>query len=349
MQAVIPPDGIEAGVYLGLPDCVYHSDPSLGSTDIRRLLVGPSEFFYEWSGNPDRGPRAESEAMTLGKAFHLLLLEGRQAFDAAFACKPEGDGVLVTADDMRSWLRVHGLSEKGTKEAMAERILSVNPNTVIADKVLAEHEANGRRVLPFETYKRVLLAAQHITANPHLSSAFSGGVGELSVFWVRNGIRLKARLDHVKVIRHEERRCALVTDLKTSAGPKFAQPLEQWCSEVAGRNRIQACHYLDGLNAAKRHIRDGLVHGESNGVQQAIAAAQTALFSFVILKTQGAPYAGARVLSPANPLMDTSLREIDAALDQFRIYYSRYGVNLPWVSVLEPSELSADDLPRYLI
>jgi hypothetical protein len=349
MQAVIPPDGIEPGVYLGLPDSVYHSDPSLGSTDIRRLLVGPSEFFYEWSGNPDRGPRAESEAMTLGKAFHLLLLEGRQAFDAAFACKPEGDGVLVTADDMRSWLRVHGLSEKGTKEAMAERILSVNPNTVIADKVLAEHEANGRRVLPFETYKRVLLAAQHITANPHLSSAFSGGVGELSVFWVRNGIRLKARLDHVKVIRHDDRRCALVTDLKTSFGPKFAQPLEQWCSEVAGRNRIQACHYLDGLRAAKRHIREGLVHGEANGPLNAIASAETALFSFVVLKAQNSPFAAGRLLTPSNPLIEISAREIEAALDEFRRYYEHFGTGTPWVSLNQPTELSADELPRYLL
>lgn len=347
--AVIPDGGMEPGVYVGLPAEAYHRDSSLGSTDLKRLMIGPSEFFYHWSGNPQREEQAPSDAMVLGKAYHLLALEGRQAFDAHFACKPEGPEVLVTAKDMMCWLRAHGLSDKGSKEALAGRIQAVDPNVVIADLVVAHHEAFGRTVLPFDTYKRVLLAAQHITSNPNLGQAFSGGVSELSVFWVRNGVRLKARMDHAKVIRYDDRRCALITDLKTSGAPKREQTLELWATETAGKNRIQAAHYLDGLRAAKRHIREGIVHGEANGSLQAIGTAETAIFGFVILKSQGAPFATGRLLRPQNPLIEISMREIDAALSEFRKYHAHFGVEAPWVSLNEPSELSIDELPRWLI
>jgi len=54
MSPVIPHDGMEPGVYLDMAEDAYHSDPSLGSTDIRRLLTGASEFVHTWAGNPDR-------------------------------------------------------------------------------------------------------------------------------------------------------------------------------------------------------------------------------------------------------------------------------------------------------
>jgi hypothetical protein len=349
LQPVIPQDGFEPGVYLNMKAEVYRSDPALGSTDIKRLIVGPSEFFYHWVGNPDRGAQDESDALTLGKAFHLMVLEGRQAFDAAFACKPEGDGVLVTAEDMRGWLRCHGMYDKGLKDALADRIHSVNPNVIIADKVLAQHERDGRTVLPFESYKRVLLASQHITQNPHLARAFQGGIAEVSVFWIREGIRLKARMDYVRVIKNGLR-TAVISDLKSWGRPRPGQTIEQGVTECAASYRVQASHYLEGLRYAKQHIREGLLHGADPEMPlAAIAASQAAIFAFVVLKSAGAPYASARLLSPSNPLIETSVREIDWALNEFRRHYDHFGVAMPWVSLTEPSEISVDELPRWLL
>jgi hypothetical protein len=41
-------------------------------------------------------------------------------------------------------------------------------------------------------------AAAAITSNPHLARAFMGGAAEVSVFWVKDVVPLKARFDYFK-------------------------------------------------------------------------------------------------------------------------------------------------------
>jgi hypothetical protein len=350
--AVIPHDGMEPGIYFDLPEDVYHKDPSLGSTDIRRLLTGASEFHYSWAGNPDREERdAEPDYLTFGRAVHKLVLEGRQSFDGLFAERPEGPEVLASGDDMRGWLRAHGLMDKGTKEAMAERIQAVNPNVQIADVIVDRAKRDGRQILSHDAYKRIAMASAYITANPDLSHAFQGGRSEVSVFLIRRGIRLKARLDYLRVIRHEERRCAVVTDLKSFSRMKPGQPIKQAVREAAAGYRHQAVHYLDGLLHAKKHIAQGLVHGEVDpSWLQRVATSETWLWAWVFYKASGAPYARGLTLCPENAaIIEPARMDIENALDVFRRYFQCFGASGPWVEMDSLEELSADELPRWLL
>lgn len=348
--AVIPHDGMEPGLYVDMPESVYHQDPSLGSTDIRRLLTGPSEFHFSWAGNPDREDQDDSDALTFGRAVHKLVLEGRQSFDGLFAGKPEGPDVLVTAEDMRAFLRAHGLHDKGSKEAMAERILAVSPQVQIQDVIVDRARRDGRQILSHDAYKRIVMASAYITANPKLSRSFVGGHSEVSVFWIRRGIRMKARFDYLKVINWQDRRTAMINDLKSFSRVKPGQPLLQAIRETAAGYKHQAAHYLDGLKHAKRHISQGLVHGDADADWlQRVATSQAALFCFVFFKSQGAPYAQAELISPQNPIMDYAARDIENALDTFQRYFDAFGHTGPWVDLSDPEELSQEDLPRWAL
>jgi hypothetical protein len=351
MLTVIPTDGIEEGVFFDLPESTYHNDPALGSTDIRRLLEGPSEFHHYWAGNPDVADYGESDALTFGKAVHKLVLEGTQAFDGAFAYKPDGPDVLVTQADMQRWLDAYGLHTKGSKDVLAERILATNPNVVIQDRVVERAKADGKAVLPAEAWKRILMASAYITQNPHLARSFEGGHREVSVFWVRRGIRLKARFDYLRVIQWDGRRTAVISDLKSFSRVKPGQPISQAVTEIAASYRHQAQHYLDGLKHARSHIRNKLVHGlhGDDDWLQRVAMAQDALFAFVMFKSQGAPFADARLLSPQNPILEIARRDIELALDAFRAYYQHFGATGPWVTLDTPSELSIDEIPRWML
>src|SRR5262245_29067159 len=63
------------GVYFGLPAAEYHADPSLGSTDLKRLLQAPAVYWWHSHMNPDRPPSPDSPAKQKGRALHKLVLE----------------------------------------------------------------------------------------------------------------------------------------------------------------------------------------------------------------------------------------------------------------------------------
>src|SRR5262245_8349396 len=69
----------EPGVYFGLPSAEYHADPSLGSSDLKRLLRSPADYWWSSAMNPDRQPTPDSPAKQKGRALHKLVLEGAEA------------------------------------------------------------------------------------------------------------------------------------------------------------------------------------------------------------------------------------------------------------------------------
>src|ERR1051326_5015376 len=56
------------GIVFGMPSEDYHRDPSLGSSDIKRLLRSPSDYWWESHLNPDRPPDKDSPAKQKGRA-----------------------------------------------------------------------------------------------------------------------------------------------------------------------------------------------------------------------------------------------------------------------------------------
>jgi hypothetical protein len=76
------------GAYFGLPSVDYHADPSLGGSDLKRLLRSPSDYWFESHLNPDRPPERDTPPCRRA-APCTLVLEGEEAFAKAFAQAPE--------------------------------------------------------------------------------------------------------------------------------------------------------------------------------------------------------------------------------------------------------------------
>src|SRR5215831_16007085 len=121
-----------AGVYFNLPAAEYHADPSLGSGDLKRLLQAPAVYWWHSHMNSERPPSPDSPAKQKGRALHKLVLEGEEAFAAAFATEPQPHahpGCLVTLDDLKSKCRELGEAVSGTKAELAKRIKAKRPSS----------------------------------------------------------------------------------------------------------------------------------------------------------------------------------------------------------------------------
>ena len=76
------------GIYFGLSESEYFSQPRIGSTELRTLIDSPSKFWFESYLNPLKEEK-ETKALNEGKIFHKLILEGDKAFERDFVIAPE--------------------------------------------------------------------------------------------------------------------------------------------------------------------------------------------------------------------------------------------------------------------
>jgi len=54
------PEAHAPGIVFGMPAAVYHDDPSLGASDLKRLLRSPADFWWHSKLNPNREPTPDS-------------------------------------------------------------------------------------------------------------------------------------------------------------------------------------------------------------------------------------------------------------------------------------------------
>jgi len=150
------------GIYFGLDEAVYHADAAIGSTGMKKLAENPPAYWWDSPHNTMREEDIDTPARLFGRAVHKFVLEGRAAFEVAYA-PTEFSG-----------------STKAGKEER-ERIAGA-----------------GKQPIKRDDWNRIMMAGTIIRANPEISGAFSGGQPEVSIFWERDGIRRKARFDYLK-------------------------------------------------------------------------------------------------------------------------------------------------------
>lgn len=171
----------DPGVYLGMPDAVYHADPvqggSLSSTGARKLLPPNCPAVYRhWRDTPSE----TADHFDLGHAAHALVL---------------GAGQKVVVVDADSWR---------TKDAKAAK---------------AEAHAAGQTPLLADQYGRVEAMAavlrEHPTAGALLDPA--RGVPEATLVWRddKTGLMCRARYDWLPERRPGMR--LIIPDYKTAA------------------------------------------------------------------------------------------------------------------------------------
>lgn len=299
------------GIHFDLNEEVYHRDPGLGSTDMRKLLINPSDYWYESPMNPRRPREHKTEAKIIGHAMHKLVFEGEVKFHELYMRGADHD------DDM----------------TRAEKAAA----TKAANAAAARY---NKTAIPGEDYDRIRIAGKMISVNPKLATAFQGGASEVSVIWERDGVRRKARIDYLKARG--------LGDLKSIENFR-GYPFKQACRYAISNYRydIQAVHYMEARRYMPGMIAEGMIHGTyDKALIKAVAETKQFGWQWVFFSKSGAPITWSASLSPQNPMCQYAARDIDTAVKNYQTYLGRFGANEMWLLIEDPEELSLDDMPR---
>lgn len=336
------PQPLECGVYFGLPPELHHADPAIGSGDLKNLLKGPAEYWFDSVNNPDR-PRYETDAMAFGTAMHKLTLEGVPAFHATYVKGPEAADLLDTREDI-----VRRLAELGDgdpprlKSDCALRLLELDPDAQIKSVIEEAAARAGKVILPHDTYARIVQGALLIARDEQYHEAFTGGEPEVTVIYVRpDGVRCKARFDYLKP--------RAIVDLKTignTRGMAFKRAI--LTSFWNYRRDLQAEHYSEARRHLPELVRRGQVFGRVDKAWLKSVAEQEA-FAFVLIYFQsaGAPIHYGMKLSPGNPILRIARDHIDAAIDDYKRFMAEFGPSKMWLAHEPLAELDIDELPAW--
>lgn len=325
-----PKNRLAPGVYFGLPEKIYHTDPALGSTDIRVLKRGGHLYWHRSWMNPTREPFDDdlTAARITGKAIHKLLLEGRQAFEASFIRRPNDPPGATSGD-------------KGTL-------------TKAAKKHLLEHQ----NLLHGDDFDFISSCGDLIEAHPDLGTVLEGGAREVSVVFDKEMpgpddgdpvlVRCKVRFDLLKPRG--------IGDLKSIANERDL-PLKVACRNDIASHRypLQFEHYLDGRRHLPALVKAGAVHtwpdyqpdpNHTLEFLERVAAEKQFAFQVIFIPKNGDPDACSWTLSPANPILRFERDVIDGVLQQYIQLMETHGTDR-WPLVDRVEELSQDELPQW--
>jgi hypothetical protein len=260
--------------------------------------------------NPNRPEDSDTPARKRGRAMHKLVLEGPDAFAARYMRGPEH------TDDMTP-------GEKGA-----------------ATKAINAQAAKlGKDVLPGDVYDRVTIASAMITKNPKLAGAFSNGMPEVSIFWTRDGIRRKARIDYLKPRG--------IGDLKSISNTReIAFPSACRNAIAQYHYEMQAALYMEARSMIPQLMEIEAYFGDKAFLRKC-AETKDFAFQFVFFQADKAPITWSVILSPQNPILEIGRREIDQAADNYRQFMDRFGPDQMWLLLDEPGELDMNEMPAW--
>lgn len=304
------PAPLQPGVYFGLDELVYHNDPALGSSDMKRLAVSPCDFWYCSKFNPLWEPEEATDAQKIGSAAHVAVLEGMEAFKRRYACVFHPGNI---------------------KEGKAERFAV---------------EQSGRTWLRQKDYQRIMLIAAIARNDPEYGKAFTGGVAsEVSIFWTDvNGIRKKARIDYLKTYASVDYKTTENTfevpfrDCCIRAFARYRYDA-QWVHYHEAREHL-ADYVRNGLVFGTVPDTAALEHA---------AEAKEWATVFVFSQKSDAPLVHGMTFSPGNGMYDYAKTSIiDRANANWLEYGERFGFGeMPWLTSEPLREYTMDDMPPY--
>lgn len=220
----------EPCIIRGMPNEIYHKIPALSNSGLKTLIDCPAKYYYKYLSG--EYVYQEKPAYKIGKACHMYLLEGREAFEKVYWHNPFSEYVkedlikyaiwqLDASDDIKKW----------TKSDVMDFVLE-RENIKPAQVHLTKNELN-------QVVTMAKVVKNHKQANNALSQE---GESELSLFWQdeKTGVWLKCRPDFLPYD------CKNVPDFKTSdsANPRiFPSKFIQY------GYHIQSAMYRKGIKA----------------------------------------------------------------------------------------------------
>lgn len=346
------------GIYLGMPFQEYLSDPALSNSGIQNLRVSPLTYWINSPLNPDFEPN-DTEAKETGKAFHTRILEGQEAFLAAYAPEispADYPDALKSGEDLRAACEGLGLKKSGTLAEMSARIREVEKGVQLWVEIEKAHQQahEGKTFLSARTISQIELAASAIEANPALAALFSNGFAEVSIFWVdeRTGVHMKARLDYLTL--------GTITDLKTFSNSQDKPLAQAVANAIASYGYgVQVVTYLEALVNAKRMLRDlGMqaVHFDESlvgapfdfdGWFSKLAKVRDHRFVFVFQETGRVPNVAIREFGRNTNYFDIMRFRYEWGVQLYKDCVERWGYGTPWVEPAELDVLEDEDFPLW--
>ncbi len=319
---------IPLGLHFGLPFEQYLGDPGLGSGDIKDLFTNPSTYWWKSEMNPKRPKRKEKPHHVMGHALHKLVLEGKDEFDEVFLRGPTVDDALSS-----------GMKGVATKAAKAE-----------AKKI-------NRVMLKADEYDGIAEWAGAILRNPFLAEAFRGGFGEVSVFWEREGVRLKGRFDYLKIMERSGYMLAANGDLKTVENI-YDDNFKRICRQAIERYHYdaQASHYIDGLAHVPRMVDAGTFYAHEGPVpseewlDQFLADNIRYAWQWIFVQKNGFPTTCSFSMTPGmdgapgSAIFETGAAKVNRGLQNYINCMDKFGSDKPWEEFEPPEELMAEEM-----
>jgi len=358
----------EDGLYLGMPEDDYHAIARLSASGIKTLIGNPYKFWKESAFNPRRKAKEDTPAKKLGRAYHKLLLEGDEAFDATYAALPSKDDypdAIDGSEALKAECERLGLKKNGPLLAMCERILEKEPGLELWPVILSEFkEASGDKEqltkAQWEEIQEVRFVLNHL---PDIKGAFTNGWPEVTLLWTQSGVKMKCRLDYLK----PRGNLAAILDLKSFANVMDV-PVETVPGIEIGRNRyfVQPIVYTEGREAIGSMYRKGMdvVHvlsGEAPSKEwlDSVLLPERSQFDFVFVQTGGIPNIVPCEFAPgqtfggqgfeSNEYWMKGLIEFRNGVDRFRKYAAEYGTDTPWIVAYRLKKLSDMDFKPWAL
>ena len=312
------------GLHFDLPmDTGYLADHGLGSGDIKLCANDP--FAYWWGSwmNGLREDEEDTPARQFGRALHKCVLEGREWFEAHYMRGPDQKNL-----------------SPGKKGA----------STRAFNELAASH---GKEGLKAKDYDYILLASGIIRSNPDLAVAFTGGMPEVSFFWMEGETRMKMRIDYLKVRITQGKHVAGVGDLKSLGSDWRTDDFEQACYNAIDdwSYHVQAAHYLEGMRHVRAAIEEGLVYVHDETRRPAVDALLERLLKATIVgwqwvfisKPGSAPRVHSMFLREGNQFLVEGRGIRQRGIDNYRDWMKRKGPNELWT---EPSPVREAEFER---
>lgn len=342
------PFAYEPGVYFGMSFDDYLRIPYLNSSGIKDILISLTDYWANSTLNPfDAEEDDDTKAKKEGRAFHKRILEGRAAFNAAYAPKyqaPKGlKGVMNTNKDMEKFLKsMHATGYSGkTKDVLISMVLDADPEALIYDHMEQQYASqfSGVEFLDEKTIRYIELINKMVEHHPDLREWFAGGYPEVTVIFDAFGVRFKVRFDYMKI--------GFISDLKTFANQMKKRIRAAVNSAMRSYHyHIQASLYLIGADAAQELIRAGKVYGFPGHADWLDDYASTPVkdFRFAFLKKGNAP-----AVQPAIFTRDIDsgygegIGEIMDAVALYKKGHEMFGKDLPWLHIEPPIHLQQSE------
>lgn len=360
---------MDDGIYFGLPEADYHALPRLSASGIKTLTNSPLQFWLQSWMNPEREPDTDTPAKKLGRAYHKLILEGDEAFDAAYAVKPSPEDypdALAGAAALKDRCGDLGLKRTGTIAEMCARIREADPAVQLWPDIeaAASEDSAHRETLTRAQWSEIQRVRFVLSHMPSIKAAFTDGYPEVSCLWTcpRTGVQMKCRIDYLKP-RGEG--LAGILDLKSFGNVMDKAITAAPVTEIT-RNRyhIQPPCYFDGWAAMQAMWqRDGMamVHGDAPPEEwlSAVLTAKRPTFHFVFVRTGGVPDIIAREFAEFDTHYGMTLHPSEVfrcARSQYRagqVLFAKFmdqnGPGTPWITDYGVQALTDFDFPPWFV